>query len=451
MDRSFWCRSTLAQRTCTFHPNNRSPPCDLSPRRAIYHSRTNPAPLCSWVISTLLPESLKKTNLSSNRIYDPSQSPTFKKTDGARFNISYNNGELGASGIVGTETLDIGGATASAFPIGVATDLYGQDIIDKTYDGTFGLGWPSQNTVQKAGGAAAGAPTFMDAIIGELDDKVFTCDFRANKTASISFGFVNETLYTGDLSKIPINNGSGYWSADGVTFSSGGKTLGGGGQGINVLLDTGGAATTTDQATADDYWALVKGAHNTTQGWTFPCAAAASLPELTLHFGALAATIPGALLNQSATDAGAGACLGGVQATANAHANAGFGLFASYFSVWDPRAPGISLASYSGTEDTAAQNPLGLGPTPSGGGGAEPSRTLGPSATGGAKPTVTGSLGGGGGGGGGGGSASATAAGGAGPTGTSSAAGAAVTAWMEPWGMVLIPAAGLLAQGVGMV
>ena len=68
-----------------------------------------------------------------------------------KFNITYDVGELGANGIVGTETIDIGGATVTEMQLGLATDLFGQGIIDKTYDGTIGLGWQSQNTSGSTG------------------------------------------------------------------------------------------------------------------------------------------------------------------------------------------------------------------------------------------------------------------------------------------------------------
>ena len=94
-------------------------------------------------MSSLLPQDILKTNLSTNRIYDPKKSSTFKQTTGSMFNVTYDVGELGASGIVGTETVDIGGANVTEFPIGVATDIFGESIVDSTFDGTMGLGWQS--------------------------------------------------------------------------------------------------------------------------------------------------------------------------------------------------------------------------------------------------------------------------------------------------------------------
>ena len=75
-------------------------------------------------------------------------------------------------------------------------------------------------------------------------------------------------------------------------------------------------------------------------------------------------------------------CQGGVQATANGYPNAGFGFFASYFTVWNQSEPSISFASYSNVDDTAAQNqgdlPTGQGaPTATSSGLAAPTAAPG--------------------------------------------------------------------------
>ena len=119
--------------------------------------------------------------------------------------------------------------------VGAATTLFGQGIIDPTYDGTLGLGWQIQNTEVSTEGKPNPAPTFMEAIQDQLDDPIFTADFNAKHAESLSFGFVNSALYTGQLTKLPVNNETSFWSIDGVTFSSGNTNLGNG-TGFNILM-----------------------------------------------------------------------------------------------------------------------------------------------------------------------------------------------------------------------
>ena len=138
-----------------------------------------------WVVSTLLPNDFISNNLSQNRIYDPSKSTSWKAIQGAQFNISYDVGELGASGPIGTETVNIGGATVTEMIVGAATTLFGAGIIDKTYDGTLGLGWQTQNTEETTDGQREPGPTFMEAIQSQLDKPVFTADFNAKHVCKL--------------------------------------------------------------------------------------------------------------------------------------------------------------------------------------------------------------------------------------------------------------------------
>lgn len=151
----FWCRWIQAPPTCAPLLHVSLHTCDLklleintSAHDLVFLHGTDED--CSWVVSTLLPESILKTNLSTNRIYDPKKSSTWKQLSDTKFNVTYDNGELGATGVVGTETVNIGSANATDFPIGAATNIFGPTIVDPTFDGTFGLGWPLQNS---------GAPT----------------------------------------------------------------------------------------------------------------------------------------------------------------------------------------------------------------------------------------------------------------------------------------------------
>jgi hypothetical protein len=96
------------------------------------------------------------------------------------------------------------------------------------------------------------------------------------------------------------------------------------------------------------------------------------------------------MLNLSAIDNGDGTCTGGVQGTANGFPNAGFGFFATYFTVWNQAEPSISFAAYSDVDDTAAQND-GILPTATNNAGL-PGNTAPPSGTAGSSgPSQTGS------------------------------------------------------------
>ena len=66
----------------------------------------------------------------------------------------------------------------------------------------------------------------MMAVQDRLPRPVFTLELHAAETGSLNFGYVDQSKYSGQLTKVPINNRTGSsWLADGVTFSSGGKPV----------------------------------------------------------------------------------------------------------------------------------------------------------------------------------------------------------------------------------
>ena len=92
-----------------------------------------------WTVTTLISQDTRSANLSSNRIYDPSKSSSWA-TNGKNFNVSYGAtaGENFVAGPVGTETVNIGGATVT-MAIGAASSYVGSGMVDSTYDGLVGL------------------------------------------------------------------------------------------------------------------------------------------------------------------------------------------------------------------------------------------------------------------------------------------------------------------------
>ena len=164
---------------------------------------------------------------SQNNYFDPNSSPNFQHVPGATFDVDYDVGEIGANGIVGLDIVTVGGISVPDMPIGLATNITGEEhLISPDHDGLMGLGWPaSQNTIAVNGEPEPG-PTFMIAVQSYLDEPVFTADFRADHPKSLAFGFVNSSLYTGNLNTIPVDSSSGFWALNSVTFSSGSNSLG---------------------------------------------------------------------------------------------------------------------------------------------------------------------------------------------------------------------------------
>ena len=98
-----------------------------------------------WVISTLS-DNTTQLNYPNHSYFDPSKSSTWQLQPDLKFNSSYGTGGEGAFGIVGTETVELGGVSGTSMLIGAATHVFGGiGALDPTYDGIMGLGWASSS------------------------------------------------------------------------------------------------------------------------------------------------------------------------------------------------------------------------------------------------------------------------------------------------------------------
>jgi hypothetical protein len=95
----------------------------------------------SWVFSTLQ----SSASSAGHLVYNSSKSSTFQELRGSAFNITYGDGS-GAKGIVGTETVNIGGATVTKQAVELATSVSVHFVDDTNSDGMLGLAFSTINT-----------------------------------------------------------------------------------------------------------------------------------------------------------------------------------------------------------------------------------------------------------------------------------------------------------------
>lgn len=64
------------------------------------------------------------------------------------------------------------------------------------------------------------------AVQDQLDQPVFTCEFYDSQPGTLNLGFVDDSKYTGSLTKLAVNNQTeSSWLVDGVSLSSGGNNI----------------------------------------------------------------------------------------------------------------------------------------------------------------------------------------------------------------------------------
>jgi Eukaryotic aspartyl protease len=164
-----------------------------------------------WVFST----KLTKKTIGQHAAFDPDQSSTFSLLPGATWMISYGDGS-GAAGIVGTDTVNIGGATATRQAVELATALSSSFVQDTNNDGLVGLAFSSLNTVQPTP-----QTTFFDTIMSQLAQPLFSVDLKNDATGTYTFGAIDATAYTGTLKTVPIDNSNGFWQFASPSFQVG--------------------------------------------------------------------------------------------------------------------------------------------------------------------------------------------------------------------------------------
>ncbi|KAI1134724.1 acid protease [Hypoxylon sp. FL0543] len=256
-----------------------------------------------WVFNT----QLSNAATQGHTVFDPAQSKTFQLMQGASFEISYGDGS-GAAGNVGTDTVDIGGATVTGQAVELATAVSQSFVQDTNNNGLLGLAFSQLNTVQPAP-----QKTFFDNVKSSLAEPLFTADLRAQAAGAYEFGAIDTSKFTGAMTWVPVNTTDGFWQFTSEQFAVNGGQPQTSTAGAQAIADTGTTLLLADPAVAQAYYAQVDGAVNDQQqgGFTFPCNA--QLPDLQLDVGGNMATVKGTDINFAQVDDQT--CFGGLQAT----------------------------------------------------------------------------------------------------------------------------------------
>jgi hypothetical protein len=259
------------------------------------------------MFSTQLPQQ----SIQQHAAFDPAKSKSFKLMEGAKFKISYGDGS-GASGIVGTDVVEIGGVKVENQVVELADAVSKTFIEDANTDGLVGLAFSNLNTVND-GTKKTPAKTFFDNIMGNLDLPVFTADLDPDGTGVYEFGKIDATKFEGQMAWIPVKAESGFWQFPSAKFAVGDKVFQNP-QASNAIADTGTSLLLVDQQVANAYYSQVQGAQLNAQvgGFIYPCKAA--LPDLSLAIGdTYMAKIPGNQITFAKVDKANTTCFGGVQ------------------------------------------------------------------------------------------------------------------------------------------
>ena len=226
-----------------------------------------------WVFSTQLPA----LSQAGHQAYNPLLSPTFKQMPGASFAIVYGDG-TSASGNLGTDTVDVGGAMVAHQAVQMATAVSPPFAKDTHLSGLLGLAFSQLSSVKPVK-----PKTFFENVMPSLAQPLFTADLRRDTTGAYEFGRIDASKYAGRLSWAPVNTAKGFWQVSSMGFAVGGTLTK-----LPVaqaIVDTGTTLMLVSKELSDGYYSQVPGAQLTLAagGTTFPCNT--TLPDLLLDVG----------------------------------------------------------------------------------------------------------------------------------------------------------------------
>ncbi|KAF4344779.1 endothiapepsin precursor [Fusarium beomiforme] len=255
---------------------------------------------------------------SRNR-YNASKSTSCEQMTGAKWVIEYGDGS-GASGHVVKDTVSIGGLSVDAQAVQVADKVHESFAQQQDVDGLLGLGFSSINTI-----TPKKQKTFFDNAKTEHGTRVFTADLQHDAPGTYTFGVINETAYTGDITYTAVDSSTGMW-----TFTSPGYAVGKGNftkRTITAIADTGTSLMFLPEDVSKAYYSQIKGAKmdSTAGGYVFPCDA--KMPDFTFYVGESGVTVPGSYMNFAPLEGpvpgekevekrDTGNCYGGLQSSA---------------------------------------------------------------------------------------------------------------------------------------
>ncbi|MCJ1430140.1 Type I transmembrane sorting receptor [Sticta canariensis] len=269
----------------------------------------------TWVYST----ELSSSDTAGHQIYNPSLSSTAQRLDGYTWKIIYGD-KSGASGDVYRDTVSVGGTTVEGQAVEVASEISAEFQRDVDNDGLFGLSFSRNNRVKPIK-----QKTFFENAKSTLSAPLFTADLKKGAPGTYSFGFIDNTKYTGEIAYVPVDDSKGFWefTADGFAVDSGKFRS----TSIDAIADTGTTLLYLPDSVVDAYYGYVSAASYDRRqgGYTFPCGT--KLPSITLAIGSYSAVVPGSFLEYAPVEEGAKTCFGGIQSDTGI----GFSIFGDIF------------------------------------------------------------------------------------------------------------------------
>ncbi|GAA5991551.1 hypothetical protein JCM10908_005758 [Rhodotorula pacifica] len=254
---------------------------------------------------TFVPSSSCTTSACANHHkYSASSSSTSKAVTGKTLNVQYGDGST-ASGPVYSDSITVGGVTATGQTFGTATTLTG-NFGSSPSDGLIGMAYPSLSQL--------GVSPFFNTLYseGRVASNSFSFKLSAGNAAAseLYLGGQNSAKYVaGTTGWTPVISQT-YWAIN-ANVAVNGASVSGLGQ-LAAIADTGTTLIVVPTADAQTFWASVPGSAPYSGGggyYTFPCR---STPSVTFQFPGSSTKWATPYINLGTVSYGSPLCVGAI-------------------------------------------------------------------------------------------------------------------------------------------
>ncbi|PWN49263.1 acid protease [Violaceomyces palustris] len=224
--------------------------------------------------------------LVNSGAYKPGSSSTSVKTS-KTFSTAYGDGTT-ASGTVYTDTLHIGGLSATKVAIGLSTTKF-IDYAQEGSQGISGMAFPALATF------GSNYPPYFYSLKnqGKLNAGVFAFDLDYSGS-ELYLGGTDSSKYTGSITYFPINSGNGFWQTPATVN----------GQSISSILDTGTTLIVAPTSEAKSLFSKLGVSSFTQDGTLYGYYNCASPPKVTFNYGGKSVTLSSASTTFGTTNTG---------------------------------------------------------------------------------------------------------------------------------------------------
>ncbi|XP_003798803.1 pepsin A [Otolemur garnettii] len=220
---------------------------------------------------------------SNHNRFNPQSSSTYQATS-QTVSIAYGTGSM--TGILGYDTVQVGGITDTNQIFGLSETEPGSFLYYAPFDGILGLAYPSISS--------SGATPVFDNMWnqGLVSQDLFSVFLSSNDQSGsvVMFGGIDSSYYTGELNWIPLSS-EGYWQITVDSITMNGEPIACS-QGCQAIVDTGTSLLSGPTSPIANIQSYIGASEDSYGQMVISCSAINSLPNIVFTINGVQYPVP---------------------------------------------------------------------------------------------------------------------------------------------------------------